>query len=426
MNVICCRACQSNRVEPVFDLGSTPLANRLLQENELAQSEPRYPLKLAFCPDCTLVQITETVPPEILFRDYVYFSSFSDTMLAHARALAQVTIRQRGLTGESLVVEAASNDGYLLKHYAAAGVSVLGIEPARNIAAAATANGIRTECEFFGRESATRLRQSGIQADVFHANNVLAHVADLRGFVTGMATVLKPMGVAIIETPYVKDMLDNLEFDTVYHEHLCYYSLTALDRLFTSHGLTIIDVERLAIHGGSLRITAQLTATGNSLPSPRVAQLLADERRWALQTLAPYRQFASQVQTLKRDLRTLLDRLKSEGQRIALYGASAKGATLLNYFGLRRETFDFLVDRSTVKQGRFTPGTHFRIDPPERLVDDMPHYCLLLTWNFADEILAQQQEYIRRGGRFILPLPVPRIVDGCDLHRATPARRLSA
>jgi 2-polyprenyl-3-methyl-5-hydroxy-6-metoxy-1,4-benzoquinol methylase len=425
MNEFLCRACESSRLEPVFDLGSTPLANRLLQENELAQSEPRYPLQLAFCPDCTLLQITETVPPEVLFRDYVYFSSFSDTMLAHADSLARATIRQRGLTGESLVVEAASNDGYLLKHYAEAGVPVLGIEPARNVAAAANESGIRTECEFFGHEAASGLRQRGIQADVFHANNVLAHVADLRSFVAGIATILKPTGVAIIETPYVKDMLDNLEFDTIYHEHLCYYSLTALSRLFASQGLTIIDVERLTIHGGSLRITAARSEEF-TIRSPRVAQLLAEERCWGVQTLAPYCQFTSQVESLKRDLRALLAVLNSQGKRIALYGASAKGATLLNYFGLGRETFDFLVDRSTVKQGRFTPGTHFRIDPPERLVDDMPHYCLLLTWNFADEILAQQQEYIRRGGRFILPLPVPRIVDGCDLHRATAERRLSA
>jgi 2-polyprenyl-3-methyl-5-hydroxy-6-metoxy-1,4-benzoquinol methylase len=396
-------------LQPILDLGCTPLANRLLHETELAQQEPRFPLELVFCPHCTLLQITETVSPEILFRDYVYFSSFSDTMLAHAGRLAESLIDKRCLTAGSLVVEAASNDGYLLKQYAQRGVPVLGIEPARNIAAVANANGIRTECDFFGLETARHLHAEGLQADVFHANNVLAHVANLNGFVAGIAVILKPSGISVIETPYIKDLLDKIEFDTIYHEHLCYYSLTALDHLFAVHGLKIVDVERLTIHGGSLRVVAQLQSSAAEC-SPRVLKLLDDERQWGVQTLAAYRGFADRVLALKEQLTTLLAEIRADGKRIAVYGASAKGSTLLNYLGIDNGTLDFLVDRSSVKQGRFTPGTHFRIDAPRRLLDDMPHYCLLLAWNFADEILAQQQEYVRRGGKFILPLPVPQIV----------------
>jgi hypothetical protein len=409
MRLTACRACGNDGLQSILDLGSTPLANRLLQESELDEQEPRFRLELVFCPHCTLVQITETVSPEVLFRDYVYFSSFSDTMLAHAGRLAESLIQQRGLSANSLVVEAASNDGYLLKQYAQRGVPVLGIEPARNIAAVANGKGVPTECDFFGVESARRLSKSGLQADVFHANNVLAHVADLNGFVAGMAIVLKPSGVAVIETPYVKELLDKVEFDTIYHEHLCYYSLTALDHLFTAHGLQIVDVERLAIHGGSLRVTAQLQSVA-AQRSPRVTTLLDDERRWGIHTLAAYRGFADRVLALKKQLTALLDELRADGKRIAVYGASAKGSTLLNYLGIDNGTVDFLVDRSSVKQGRFTPGTHFRIDAPRRLLDDMPHYCLLLAWNFADEIVAQQQEYVSRGGKFILPLPVPQIL----------------
>jgi hypothetical protein len=310
-----------------------------------------------------------------------------------------------------LVIEAASNDGYLLKHYQAQGIPVLGIEPARNIAAFANSQGIRTQCDFFGRDTACQLGASGVRADVFHANNVLAHVADLPGFVAGIAAILKPAGVAVIETPYVKDMLDQVEFDTIYHEHLCYYSLTALNRLFANHGLQIVDVQRLAIHGGSLQITAQLKAAASGAPSPSVAALLDNEHRWGVSTLTAYRDFAHRVGDLKLQVNSLLNRLKSDGRRIAVYGASAKGSTLLNYFGLDHRTLDFVVDRSTIKQGRFTPGTHLRIDPPQRLLDEMPDYVLLLTWNFAQEILAQQREYVRRGGRFILPLPEPRILE---------------
>jgi SAM-dependent methyltransferase len=406
MTAITCRACGQRDLELVLSLGATPLANSLLTAEQVAQPEATYPLDLVFCPHCALVQITETVPPEQLFGEYLYFSSFSDTMLRHARQIAERLRAERHLGATSLVAEVASNDGYLLQYYRDAGIPVLGIEPARNIAAVAQERGIRTIAEFFSAEVGARLAAEGQQADIIHANNVLAHVADLNGVVEGFARLLKPTGVAVIEAPYVKEMIDHREFDTIYHEHLCYFSLTALVRLFERHGLTIVDVERLPIHGGSLRIFA----ARQGAPSPAVTQLLAEEAAWGVDTLDFYAGFGAAVGRLRDDLRALLGELKRDGKRIAVYGASAKGSTLLNYFGIGRETLDFVVDRSTVKQGRYTPGTHLPISPPERLLADRPDYVLLLTWNFADEILAQQAEYRRQGGRFIIPIPELRVV----------------
>jgi SAM-dependent methyltransferase len=308
-----------------------------------------------------------------------------------------------------LVVEAASNDGYLLRNYQQAGVPVLGIEPAFNIAhVARERHGIATRCDFFSENLARQLRTDGCCADVFHAHNVLAHVADLNGFVQGIRQVLKDDGVAIIEVPYVKDLVDHVEFDTIYHEHLCYFSLTALVALFKRHDLVVQDVERLGIHGGSVRLHVVPAGTGNTA-TERVHGLLQAEWDWGVYRADYYQSFSERVRLLKGSLCGFLSELKSNGKRLAAYGASAKGSTLLNYFGIGRDLLDFVVDRSTVKQGRYTPGTHLPIHAPEELLETMPDYVLLLTWNFADEILQQQAEYRRRGGNFICPVPEVKV-----------------
>ena len=404
-----CRSCGESGLEMVLSLGRMPLANALLTAEQLDQPEPTYPLDLAFCPHCTLVQITETVPPEDLFREYLYFSSFSDTMLRHAQELVSRLIVSRRLDNNSLVIEVASNDGYLLQYYRQEGIPVLGIEPAVNVARVAQEErGIRTLCEFFGEGLARQLKERGEQADVIHAHNVLAHVADLNGFIRGIQWLLKDNGLAVIEVPYVKDLIDHCEFDTIYHEHLCYFSLTALDRLFQRHGLVIQDMERISIHGGSLRLLATKAISAHR--GPAVRALLDEEAAWGVDRLEFYRGFAQRVEYLKRSLHSLLIGLKREGKRLAAYGAAAKGSTLLNYVGIGRETLDFVVDRSTYKQGRYMPGVHLPIYSPANLLEAMPDYVLLLSWNFIDEILEQQAEYRHRGGRVIVPVPEVKIM----------------
>ncbi len=404
-----CRMCGERRLMVVFSLGKTPLANALLTQEELHQPESIYPLDLAFCPQCTLVQITETVPPEKLFREYLYFSSFSETRLKHAQELVEQTLRARPLDKGSLVVEVASNDGYLLQYFKQAGVPVLGIEPAVNVARVAQERGIPTLCEFFGEKLAQELRGQNRCVDVLIANNVLAHVADLNGFVEGIRILLKETGVAIIEVPYVREMIARREFDTIYHEHLCYYSVTSLDHLFKKHRLLLQKVEMLEIHGGSLRLFV-VPDSSDAIPAKSVQQLLRSESASGMDRAEFYSQFSSEVGQLRDSIRRLTSNLKAQGKRIAAYGASAKGSIFTNYIGLGRETLDFVVDRSNYKQGRFMPGTHLPILPPERLLEEMPDYCLVLTWNIAQEVMEQQNAYRRRGGRMIIPIPEPTIV----------------
>jgi len=402
-----CHSCRAAGLLPILSLGKTPLANRLLDAEQLQRPEPRHPLNLAMCRRCTLLQITEAIPPEQLFRDYVYFSSYADTAVVHAQRLTAQLISQRRLGKSSLVVEVASNDGYLLRHYRQAGIPVQGVEPAANVAAVAEReHGIPTWRAFFDRSLARQIRQARGPADVVHGHNVLAHVANLNGFVAGLRHLLKPSGIIVIEVPYVRDLIDSVQFDTIYHEHRCYFSLTALDHLARRNGLLVMDVERIAIHGGSLRLV--LGRQGNAT-SARVAELRNEEAAWGIGSAGAYRRFGKRVDILRHDLRTILERLKSQGMRIAAYGASAKGSTLLNYCGISSATIDFVVDRNPVKQQRYTPGTRLKIYDPSKLLSEQPDYVLLLTWNFADEILQQQADYRRQGGRFIIPVPRIRV-----------------
>ena len=383
-----------------------PLANGLLAEEDLHGPEPMYPLALAYCPRCHLAQITHTVAPDLLFREYAYYSSVSDAMVEHARKLVERVMASRELGPYSLVVELASNDGYLLQHYAGQHIPVLGIDPARSIAEAASARGVPTLPEFFDRALAEKLRSDGRLADVVHANNVLAHVPDIHGFLAGVATILKPGGVAIFETPYVRDLVDRLEFDTIYHEHVFYYSLSSLTTLVLSHGLQVIDVERLAIHGGSLRVSVAHAGATDS--AAVVDDLLAEEAEIGLRSVGFFHEFADRVRELREAVVGALAEEAAAGRHIAAYGAGAKGAVLLNAFGIGGETIDFVADRSPYKAGRFMPGVRIPIRPAEELRARRPDVCLLLTWNFADEILEQQSAYRAAGGRFLIPVPEAR------------------
>ena len=405
--IVACRSCGGDDLRVFLDLGVTPLADRLLTEETRNAPEPAFPLRVTFCKGCGLVQITETVNPEILFADaYPYYSSFSPALLAHSRANALDLIQRRGLTKNSFVIELASNDGYLLKNYVEAGIAVLGIDPASGPAEAAEKIGVPTMNAFFTRELAQRLRDEGRRADVVHANNVLAHVADTNGFVSGLRLILKDEGVAVIEAPYLKPLIEHVEFDTIYHEHLCYFSVTALDKLFRRHGLFLNEIKPLAIHGGSLRLYVE----PRERVGASVTEQLAEERRLGLDALGYYEHFSARVDTLRNDLIALLRDLKAQGKSIAAYGAAAKGATLINYVGIGADILDFVVDRNIHKQGKFMPGQAIPIRAPEALLEAAPDYVLVLAWNFSDEILAQQSTYRDRGGKFIIPVPTPRIV----------------
>lgn len=402
-----CRSCGQPSPVQVVDLGPQPLANALRRPTDTGP-EPRYPLVVLWCASCTLVQLSEAPQPEELFRDYPYFSSFSSTMVEHAERLAGELTVLRRLGGRSLAVEIASNDGYLLQHYVSRGVPVLGIEPAVNVAATAIERGIPTLTEFFGRDVARNLASSGHQADVLHANNVLAHVPDVNGFVAGIAELLRPDGWAVVETPYVTDLVDRCEFDTIYHEHLFYYSLTALVRLFARHELVPFHAERIPIHGGSLRV--YIAKAGAEPVRQSVREILEAEERWGVGEQRSYMGFAAAIADIASSLQSMLTDLKGGGARIAAYGAAAKGSTLLNTIGVGREAIDFVVDRNPHKQGLLMPGVHVPIFAPEKLLAEQPDFVLVLAWNFFDEIRSQQAEYHQRGGRFIRPIPKPVIV----------------
>jgi len=402
-----CRSCGQSGLKAVLDLGMMPLSDGLLTEAQLAKPEGTYPLETAFCPHCSLVQILETVPPETLFcEDYPYYSSFSDALLAHSRDNVLEMITRRNLNENAMVVELASNDGYLLKNYMEQSIPVQGIDPAAGPVRAANKIGVPTLKAFFGKDLALQLRAEGKAADVIHANNVLAHVEDTNGFVDGMRILVKDLGLIVIEVPYVRDLIDHCEFDTIYHEHLCYFSVTALDKLFRRHGLYLNDICRLSIHGGSLRLFVEPIENVQE----SVKGILAEEQHEGVDQYPYYEQFRHRVEDIRQKMQDLLGRLKNEGKRIAGYGAAAKGAIMLNYIQAGPDQVEFVVDRNVHKQGKHMPGMHNPIYDPAKLLEESPDYVIILPWNFKDEILKQQTEFRDQGGKFIIPIPEPVVV----------------
>ena len=404
-----CRFCGHPLTHLFADLGMCPLSNAYVRAEDLRGPERFYPLVAYVCEECLLVQVQEVETRENIFGDYAYFASYSDSWLAHARAYCEQMRQRLGLGARSQVIEIASNDGYLLQYFREMGIPALGIEPAANVAAVAQQKGIETLVTFFGVEAARELAAAGRRADLLLGNNVLAHVPDINDFVGGMPLVLAPRGTITMEFPHLMRLMQETQFDTIYHEHFSYLSLLVVQRIFARHGMAIVDVDELPTHGGSLRIYAQHAAAAQS--SPRVAALLDRERAFGLDRLEAYTRFADQVRQTKRALLEFLVRAKSEGKSIVGYGAPAKGNTLLNYCGVRTDFLDYTVDRSPHKQGLFLPGTRIPIRAPEAIAETRPDYVLILPWNLRDEIVEQMAHVRSWGGRFVVPIPRVEIID---------------
>ena len=399
-----CRICQARALDLVLDLGSQPLANSFIAPASVNAPEPRYPLELCRCTKCGHVQLSLTVPPEVMFREYLYVSGPSDTIPVHFAAYAN-DVAERFVPDGGLIVEIGSNDGTLLRAFDRSRVRVLGVEPARNIAKMANAAGIPTIDEFFGEPIAERIVSEHGRAAAIIGNNVVAHIDDLHGLFRSVKAVLAPGGVFVAEFPYLVDLLERRAYDTIYHEHLSYFSVASVVDLAARFGLQVVDVLRVSVHGGSIRVFMQADGT----PSRAVEALLALERSMRLAEGDPLRAFVADVHRQREDLRSLLAVIRKTRQ-VTGYGAPAKGNTLLNFCGIDASMLEFIVDRSPLKHGLLTPGTHVPVEPPERLLGSGIKDTLLLAWNFADEILRQQQTYRSSGGRFVIPIPTPRVV----------------
>lgn len=400
-----CLFCGSPLIHTFVDLGKSPLCESYLAEDRLDQMEPFYPLHVYVCAECFLVQLKEYVSGEEIFTEYAYFSSYSDSWLAHAKRYTEQMIAQLGLTERSQVIEVASNDGYLLQYFVQKGIPALGIEPAANVAKVAVAKGVPTEVKFFGRATARELVAEGKQADLLLGNNVLAQVPDLNDFVGGLKIALAPRGVITIEFPHLMQLVENNQFDTIYHEHFSYFSWLSSERIFAAHGLVLFDVEEIPTHGGSLRIYARHADDQTKPLTERARALRQREVDAGLLSLDYYRSFARQVEKTKHDLLEFLIEAKRAGKRVVGYGAPGKGNTLLNYCGIRTDFLDFTVDRSPYKQGKFLPGTQIPIRHPDALREARPDYVLILPWNLREEIAAQLA-YVREwGGRLVVPIP---------------------
>jgi hypothetical protein len=400
-----CRFCSSELNHVFVDLGMSPLCQTHIEPHELNHMEPFYPLRVWLCTECFLVQLEEYVKPADIFTDYAYFSSFADSWVEHARRYAVAMIERLGLGSGSMVMEIASNDGYLLQHFVALGVPCLGIEPAENVAAAAIAKGVPTVSRFFGVAAAREIAAAHRRPDLLIGNNVLAHVPDINDFVAGMKALLHPCGIATMEFPHLLQLMANNQFDTIYHEHFSYLSFTTVEKIFARHGLTLFDVDEITSHGGSLRIYARHSENGGRPVERSVPRLKEMERAAGLTSITAYTDFQERVQATKRDILAFLIDARRRGKRVVGYGAPGKGNTLLNYCGIRTDFLDFTVDRSPHKQGRYTPGTHIPICDPEQIRQSRPDFVFLLPWNLKDEIV-EQLAYVREwGGRFVVPIP---------------------
>jgi SAM-dependent methyltransferase len=406
-----CNFCKAPLTRTFCDLGTSPVSNSFIKPENAQAPEPFYPLHVYACSQCFLVQLPEHKSAgEIFTDDYVYFSSMSDSWLAHSKAYCEAMRDRFALTSASRVIEIASNDGYLLQYFHGMGIPVLGVEPSGNVAEVARKKGVETLVRFFGVPLATELKQSGAQADLLLGNNVLAHVPDINDFVAGLAVALKPEGVITMEFPHLLRLVDGVQFDTIYHEHFSYFSLTAVQRIFAAHDLVVFDVEELSTHGGSLRIFAAHRGAARATVSPRIAQLLAREKAGGLTDVSRFADFSEKVKEAKRALLDFLIKAKRDGKKVAAYGAAAKGNTLLNYCGVRTDFVDFVVDRATSKQGRLLPGTRIPVLAPEAINDARPDYLLILPWNLRNEIVSSMAHIRRWGGAFVIPIPTVEIL----------------
>ncbi len=405
-----CRFCGARLTTTLVDLGSSPLCQTHIAPDQLDAMEPFYPLHAYVCGECKLVQLQQFVSPDSIFSEYAYFSSYSTSWVEHAKRYAHMMIGRFGLGGGSKVMEIASNDGYLLQHFVAAGVPVLGIEPAANVAKVAIDKGVPTTVRFFGRETATAVAAEHGRPDVLLGNNVLAHVPDLNDFVAGMKILLAPGGVITMEFPHLQRLMAENQFDTIYHEHFSYFSFVAVEKVFAHHGITLFDVEELPTHGGSLRIYGRHTENTALPVGERVTALRQREIDDGFLTMERYRGFDEQVKRTKRKLLSFLIEAREQGKTVAGYGAPGKGNTLLNYCGIRTDLLDFTTDANPYKQGKYTPGTRIPILPPEHLKVAKPDYVLILPWNLKDEITRQAAYIAEWGGRFVVPIPEVRVL----------------
>jgi len=404
-----CLFCGTRLRHPLVDLGMSPLCESYLAADQLNQMEPFYPLHVWVCEKCFLVQVQEYVRPEHIFKDYAYFSSYSDSWLRHMQAYAELMVTRFGLGAKSRVIEVGSNDGYLLQYFVAQRIPVLGIEPAANVARVAVERGVPTLTTMFRTEVARELAAAGTRADLLCGANVLAQVSDPNDFVGALKILLKPRGVITIEFPHLMRLMEENQFDTIYHEHFSYFSFITAERIFAAHGLTLFDVEELPTHGGSLRIYARHVEDEGKPVGARVLELRAREEIAGFTRLDRYASFGEQVQETKRKLLDFLITAKRQGKSIAGYGAPGKGNTLLNYCGIRTDFLDYTVDRSPHKQGKFLPGTHVPIFHPDRIRETQPDYVLILPWNLRDEIMEQMAHIREWGGQFVVPIPEVKV-----------------